>query len=406
MDASAWPAEGCSFFRPLRLMPSRLLELAGLFLKLGTIGFGGPAVHIGIMEKEVVQRRGWLERQQFLDLVGVTNLIPGPNSTEMAIHVGFQRAGLPGLVVAGICFILPATLITAIFAWLYVQYGSLPAVQPWFRGINPAVLAIILTALARLGKTALKSWKLVMIAAGVAAASLAGYDEVLVLLIGSLAGWIFLRLTATARTPPPALLAMVGMGTPHAASVASAATASAAGGAAAAGVSLWQLGLFFLKVGSVLYGGGYVLLAYLEGGLVEQYGWLSERELLDAVAVGQFTPGPILSTATFVGYQVAGAGGAAIATIAIFLPSFLLVALVSPLVPRLRQAKWTAELLDAVNTASIALMAVVTLQLGSATLTGWRSIVIAVGAVAVSMRWNVAPAWLVIGGAIAGFALY
>ena len=377
-------------------MLGRLGELAALFLKLGTVGFGGPAVHIGMMEAEVVGRRQWLSREYFLDLVGATNLIPGPNSTEMAIHLGFIRAGWAGLVVAGLCFILPAVLITAGLAWAYVRFGSLPQVAPFFYGIKPAVLAVILIAALRLGRTAVKGWRLGVVGVGVVVASLGGVNEVLALFVGGALGMLWLRLPNLSAQQRAWILAIL----------AGSATLGAAPAAGAAmPVSLWNLGAFFLKVGAVLYGSGYVLVAFLEGGLVHDYAWLTRQQLLDAVAIGQFTPGPVLSTATFVGYLVAGAAGAWVATAAIFLPSFCFVAALNPLVPRLRRSSWMAAFLDAVNVSAIALMAAVTFKLAQSTLTAWPAWLIAAGAAALGVGWKVDPSRLILGGAVAGWAL-
>jgi len=380
-------------------MLGRLGELAALFLKLGTIGFGGPAVHIGMMEAEVVRRRQWLSREYFLDLVGATNLIPGPNSTEMAIHLGFIRAGWAGLVVAGLCFILPAALITAGLAWAYVKFGSLPQVAPFFYGIKPAVLAVILAATLRLGRTALKGWRLGVVGVGVGVASLGGVNEVLALFVGGALGMLWLRLPEMKGQQRAWVLAA------FAGSAALGAAPAAGAAGTAVTVSLWKLGAFFLKVGAVLYGSGYVLVAFLEGGLVHDYAWLTRQQLLDAIAIGQFTPGPVLSTATFVGYLVAGAPGAWVATAAIFLPSFCFVAALNPLVPRLRRSPWTAAFLDAVNVSSIALMAAVTLKLAQSTLTAWPAWLIAAGAAALGVGWKVDPSRLILGGAVAGWAL-
>lgn len=377
-------------------MLGRLGELAALFLKLGTIGFGGPAVHIGMMEAEVVTRRQWVSREYFLDLVGATNLIPGPNSTEMAIHLGFIRAGWAGLVMAGLCFILPAVLITAGLAWAYVKFGSLPQVAPFFYGIKPAVLAVILAAALRLGRTAVKGWRLGVVGVGVVLASLGGVNEVLALFAGGALGMLWLHLPKLSARQRAWILA----------TLAGSATLGAAPAAGTAvPVSLWKLGAFFLKVGAVLYGSGYVLVAFLEGGLVHDYAWLTRQQLLDAVAIGQFTPGPVLSTATFVGYLVAGAPGAWVATAAIFLPSFCFVAALNPFVPRLRRSPWTAAFLDAVNVSSIALMAAVTLKLAQSTLTAWPAWLIAAGAAALGVGWKVDPSRLILGGAVAGWAL-
>ena len=388
---------------------ARLKELALVFLKLGVLGFGGPAAHIAMMEEEVVARRGWLTRQRFLDLLGATNLIPGPNSTEMAIHLGYVRAGWSGLAVAGICFILPAVGLTAGLAWIYVHFGQLPHVAPWLLGIKPAVVAIIAVSVWRLGKKACKTWSLGAIGAAVLAASLLQVNEVAALLLGGVAGMLWLRIPQAVRSRrgkivPVLAGAWLGQWLVKKTGVLLAA-ALGAGGAGAASASLWKLGLFFLKVGAVLYGSGYVLVAFLQGGLVHEYGWLTQQELLDAIAIGQFTPGPVLSTATFIGYMIAGAGGAAVATTAIFAPSFLFVALVNPWVPRLRKSLWTASFLDAVNVSAVALMAAVTVKLGQATLTAWPAWLIAVAATLIGLRWKVNLAWVVVGGGVLGWLL-
>ena len=390
----------------------RLGELAALFLKLGFIGFGGPAAHIAMMEEEVVERRKWLTREHFLDLVGATNLIPGPNSTEMAIHVGYIHSGRSGLAVAGIFFILPAVLITSGFAWAYVRFGSLPQVAPLLYGLKPAVLAVIFAAVWRLGKTAVKGWRLLFIGLAVAATSLLGMNEVLALLFGGIVGMLWLSALdrdspLSGKQGPIALVCIA------ASAVVKNAKASGKGAVVlvrgsvglSMGASLWKLGLFFLKVGAVLYGSGYVLVAFLEGGLVHDYGWLTQQQLLDAIAIGQFTPGPVLSTSTFIGYLISGAPGAAVATTAIFLPSFLFVAALNPLIPRLRRSRWTAAFLDAVNVSAVALMAAVTMKLARETLTSWPAWLIALGAAVVGLRWRVNATWLVLGGAIVGWLL-
>jgi len=378
-----------------------LSELVRLFLKLGFIAFGGPAAHIAMMEEEVVTRRGWLTRQHFLDLVGATNLIPGPNSTEMSMHVGYERAGWPGLFVAGACFIGPAVLVTGGLAWLYVRFGTLPAAEPFLYGIKPAVIAVILTAVWRLGGKAVKDWRLAVLGVAVTLAVLFGVNEVLALLGGGVVGMLWLRASAGAGgsgSPGPAVFAPVTF--PRGLGQAAAGTA-----AAVAGVSLWKLGLFFLKVGAVLYGSGYVLVAFLRGDLVARYGWLTEAQLLDAIAIGQFTPGPVLSTATFIGYVIQGVPGAAVATLGIFLPSFLFVLILNPFVPKLRDWAWSAAFLDAVNVAAVALMLAVTFQLGVSTLTSWPAWAIAVLAAISAWRWRLNPAWLVVGGAALGWVL-
>jgi chromate transporter len=386
---------------------NRLGELAKLFFKLGVIGFGGPAAHIAMMEDEVVKRRQWLTRSHFLDLIGATNLIPGPNSTEMAIHVGYTYGGWPGLIVAGVCFILPAVLITAAFAWIYVEFGTLPQVAPLIYGIKPAVLAVILGAVWRLGKKAVKNSKLLMIGLGVAVLVFYGQNEVIALLLGGSLGMIWLRLSDKGNPPPEETAAIMAAGLTTSAAL----KATAATGATVASVPLWQLGWFFLKVGSVLFGSGYVLVAFLEGGLVREQGWLTKAQLLDAIAIGQFTPGPVLSTSTFIGYLIAGFPGAVVATVAIFLPSFLFVVLLNPLVPRLRASKWASAFLDAVNVSSVALMGVVTLNLSQTTLIkpagafsiDWLSALIAISAAVLAIRFQINAAWLVLGGALIGW---
>lgn len=392
-------------------LTNRLGELAKLFFRMGVISFGGPAAHIAMMEDEVVKRRQWLTSEHFLDLIGATNLIPGPSSTEMAIHVGYIYAGWLGLIVAGASFILPAALITGAFAWVYVAYGTLPQVAPLLYGIKPAVLAVILNALWRLGKKAVKTSKLLVIALGVAAlVLLLNVNEAIALLIGGLLGMFWLHFPAKRNSPEDNTNLLIAGLTTGATLKATAAVGASAATASAANVTLWQLGLFFLKIGSILFGGGYVLVAFLQGGLVEEYGWLTQQQLLDAIAIGQFTPGPVLSTATFIGYIIAGVPGAIVATVGIFLPSFFFVAALNPLVPRLRASKWTAAFLDAVNVSSVALMAVVTLQLGAATLlvakapyVDFVALAIALLSAVLAIRFNINAAWLVLGAAVIGW---
>ena len=374
---------------------ARLSEIAWLFFRLGLTAFGGPAAHIAMMEDEFVSRRKWISRQHFLDLIGATNLIPGPNSTEMTMHLGYERGGFAGMLAAGGCFIAPAAALTGAVAWAYVEYGALPAVEPWLAGIKPAVLAIIAGALWKLGKKAIKGWRLAPVAAAVFAAMLAGVGEVPALLAGGVLGMLWLRASEPKAVGLFPLLLL-----PR-----DAWAAAAAGSAGAAAVSLSKLGLFFLKVGAILYGSGYVLIAFLEGGLVDDYGWLTQQQLLDAVAAGQLTPGPVLTTATFVGFVLGGVKGAAVATLGIFLPSFVFVAILNPVVPKLRKSEWTAAFLDAVNAAAVALMAAVTLELARTTLTSWQAGAIALAAALAAMRFGVGAVWLVAGGALAGRAL-
>jgi chromate transporter len=389
---------------------TRLKELTRIFLKLGIIGFGGPAAHIAMMEEEIVRRRKWITREYFLDLVGATNLIPGPNSTEMAIHIGYIRAGWSGLAVAGISFILPAVLITAAFAWAYVKFGSLPKVIPFFYGIKPAVLAVIFFAIWRLGRTAVKSWRLLVIGLCVTLASLLKINEVAVLLLGAVIGMFWLRLPPRRGTP---LVLEVTAGVSAAMGAIfhnvriswGTVAVMAVGFSGPIGFSLLKLGLFFLKVGAVLFGSGYVLVAFLEGGLVHDYGWLSQQQLLDAIAIGQFTPGPVLSAATFIGYVISGVPGAVVSTVAIFLPSFFFVAALNPIVPRLRQSPWASAFLDAANISSVALMLAVIVKLGQTTLTGLPAWLITMAALGVSFRWKVNATWLILGGATVGWIL-
>jgi len=358
-------------------------ELAGLFFTLGAVGFGGPAAHIAMMEERVVRRRGWMTREEFLEMVGVVNLLPGPNSTELAIHVGWRRAGLPGLLVAGVAFILPATAIVLGCAWAYERFGSVPAVQGIWRGVQPVVIAVVLTALVGFARTGLRTIRHGLVAAVALLLAAAGVHELVVLLA---AGVLSLGAGAAgllALAVPPALPLLL-----------------AAAGEPTAG----SLFLFFLRVGSVLYGSGYVLLAFLRAGLVERAGWLTEAQLLDAVAVGQATPGPVFTTATFVGYLLDGVGGALAATVGIFLPAFLLVAASGPLVRWLRRSAPARRFLEGVTAGSIALMAVVAWQLGRAALDGPAAVALAVASVLL-LRAGLNSALLMLAGAAAGVLL-
>src|SRR3954451_5448999 len=360
--------------RPLR-------EVALLFLRLGCVAFGGPAAHIAMMEAEVAGRRGCLTREEFLDLLGATNLIPGPNSTEMAIHIGHRRAGWPGLVVAGACFILPATLMVAALAWGYVRFGRLPAVAGILYGLKPVMIAILVQALWLLGRTAIKSRGLAVLALAALAASLLHVHELVVLLA---AGAV--ALAVRWRRVPAAAALVPGL----------------AVAAAASSPGVISVFLLFAKIGSLLYGSGYVLIAFLRADLVERLGWLSAGQLLDAVAVGQITPGPVSTTATFVGYLVAGWAGAAAATLGIFLPAFLFVAASGPLVPRLRRSPRAGAFLDGVNVASLALMAAVAYPLGRAALVDLWRLGIAVGAAVLLLIVRVSSGWVVALGALVG----
>ncbi len=370
-------------------------EIATLFLKLGVIAFGGPAAHIAMMEEEVVSKRRWMSRQHFLDLVGATNLIPGPNSTEMTMHCGHERAGWKGLFVAGLCFIFPAVVLTGLLAYFYVEYGTVPQVEPFLYGIKPAVLAVILSAIYKLGRKALKNWQLAIIGVLVITASLLGMNEITAILLAGLAGMLWLGLPRAFhgnRANSPGLIPWLLTG---------------AGKALAAGVTNSKLFLVFLKVGAVLFGSGYVLVAYLDAELVEKLGWLTRAELLDAIAIGQFTPGPVLSTATFIGYQINGVQGAVVATLGIFLPSFFFVLLLNPLVPRLRKSALAAGFLDAVNIAAVGVMLAVTFRLGEAILVDWKAWLIALLGMGYVLGLKKANSLvLVAGGALLGFLLW
>ncbi len=362
-------------------MNKNLKEVAMLFFKLGSIAFGGPAAHIAMMEDEVVKKRKWMTQQHFLDLVGATNLIPGPNSTEMTMHCGHERAGWKGLIVAGACFVFPAVIITMFLAWLYQEYGQLPNVEPFIYGIKPAVIAIIIGAAYRLGKKALKSVELGVLGALTLTACLLGVHEIIALFSCGLLGLLlyFIRnQNNTLNSFSPIIILQVG--------------------------TLKVLWTFF-KVGALLYGSGYVLFAYLDAELVST-GILTRQELMDAVAVGQFTPGPVLSTATFIGWQLNGFWGAIAATIGIFLPSFIFVAILNPLIPKMRKSKVISAFLDAVNIAAVAVIAAVCIEMGKDTLTDWRTILIAVlSIVTVFVFKKMNSAFIVIGGSLLGYLL-
>jgi chromate transporter len=377
-----------------------LVDTALLFLRLGTTAFGGPAAHTALMEHEVVGRRRWLTREEFLDYVGATNLIPGPNSTELAIHIGMARHGWAGLVVAGCCFILPAALLVGGMAWAYVRYGALPDVAGILQGIVPVVIAIIVSALWQLGRTAVKSAGLAVLGLVALVVLLAGVHELVVLLVAGIASALF-----AGGIPWKRRLTVMGSIACGWTSSAGLAAAVAAGTAPAGAFSLWSLFLVFARIGSVLFGSGYVLIAFLRADVVERLGWITERQLLDAVAVGQITPGPLFTTATFVGYLLGGAAGAAVATAGIFLPAFVFVALSGPLVPRLRRSRAAGAILDGVNVASLALMAAVTLQLSVTTLRAPVPLALAGLSLVLLTRYRANPTWLVAGGAAAGWIL-
>ena len=372
-------------------------DLARLFLRLGLTAFGGPAAHIAMMEEEVVHHRAWVTHEDFLDMLGATNLIPGPNSTEMAIHIGYRKAGVRGLALAGVCFILPATLITLALAALYVRFGTLPDVEPFMRGIRCAIIAVIIGAVVRIGRPIARSPFGLIASASVAVLSVAHFDEIALLLASGVCGiaWAH-RETLREIARSNFSLALLPL-TAYVPGIAS----SPAGEPP----TLVGLVLFFLKIGSILYGSGYVLVAFLQEGLIDSRSWLTQSALLDAVAVGQFTPGPVLSTATFIGYLLFGIPGAFLCTLAIFFPSFLFVLAVGPLIPKLRKSPGARGFLDGVNAASIGLMIGVCFTLGRSALLGWGAWGVFLGALVVSLRYRVNAAWIVAAAALAGWAL-
>ncbi len=374
---------------------TRLWEIASLFLKLGATAFGGPAAHIALMEEEVVIRRGWLSHAEFLDLLGATNLIPGPNSTELAIHIGHRHAGWLGLLTAGVSFVLPAGLLVTGLAWAYVRFGTLPTFAGILSGVKPVIVVIVAQALWRLGRAAIKTPYTAVLGLAIACLNAAGIHE-LVLLFGA---GLFTVATRAKTVKPDSARRSVWAGLapwpilPLAAMTAPAATP----------VSLGMLFLFFLKIGSVLFGSGYVLLAFLRADLVERWHWLTETQLLDAIAVGQITPGPLLTTATFIGYVLAGTQGAVLATVGIFLPAFVFVAISGPLIPRIRTSARAGAFLDGVNLASLALMAVVSAQLTAVALVDWLSLLLGIGAAFGLWRTRVNSVWLLFGGGAIGW---
>jgi chromate transporter len=368
-------------------------QLAGLFLKLGFTAFGGPAGHIALMEDEVVRRRRWLTRDEFLDLLGATNLIPGPNSTELAIHIGHRKAGWKGLLMAGVCFILPAVIIATAFAWVYLRYGSLPQAGAILYGVKPVIIAVILQALWRLGKSAIKTGSLLMVCILGIVLSALRVDELAIIFGGGIIT-VFANLL---RNGPKrdCLLSII-----------PASLLTQTLGTTAATFGLWPLFLIFIKVGSLLFGSGYVLLAFLRADLVERWHWLTEGQLLDAVAVGQMIPGPVFTTATFIGFVLGGYPGAIVATVGIFLPAFFFVAASGPLVPRIRNSVTAGAFLDGVNAASLSLMTAVTWQLGRAALIDWLTLAMLALSLLLLMRFRINSALLVLGGAILGLILW
>lgn len=373
--------------QPLPTDKSDLTEVIALFTRLGFTAFGGPAAHIAMLHDEVVKRRRWLSEQHFLDMLGATNLIPGPNSTEMCIHTGYVRAGLPGLIAAGVSFITPAMLLVMALAWAYVEYGTTPAAGWLLYGVQPVVIAVVLQAIWSLGQKALKG----PLTAGVGLAALALYllnvGVVSLLLAGGLLVMLWANRHRLRGAHAAGLLPLPGIGL-----------------AATASVPFSLAGLFwvFFKVGATLYGSGYVLLAYLQADLVQNRGWLTGQQLLDAIAIGQLTPGPVFTTATFIGYVLAGVPGALVATVGIFLPSFMFVLLVNPWIPRMRSSPWAGSLLDGVNATALGLMAAVTLQLARVALVDALTVALALIAALLLIRYRVNSTWLIAGGATIG----
>lgn len=366
---------------------SSLREIAALFLRLGATGFGGPAAHIAMMDDEVVRRRGWLSRERFVDLVGATNLIPGPNSTELALHIGLLRGGYAGLLVAGICFILPAALLVTILAYGYVAVGTLPATTTVFSFIEPVVIVIVAQAVWNLARTAVRTVPLAIIGAAALVILFAGGNELVVLAIGAAAG-IALR---------GALVGRAGW--------LAGGTLSAAGAVGSSGtVGFGPLFMSFLKIGSVIFGSGYVLIAFLRNEFVDRLHWITHTQLLDAIAVGQLTPGPLFTAATFIGFLLHGSSGAAVATVAIFLPAFILVALTSPIVAKLRSSPAMSGALDGVNVASMAMMLLVTSQLASSSLRSPLAWVVGTIAAIAIIGVRVNASWVLLAAIVGGLA--
>lgn len=367
---------------------NHIKEVFLLFLKLGCIAFGGPAAHISMMEDEVVTKRKWMSRQHFLDMVGATNLVPGPNSTQMTMHCGHVRAGWLGLWVGGISFIAPAVLFTLILAMVYGKYGEVPAVAPFFFGIKPAVIGIILNATYKLGKKAFKGWQLIVLGIVVALLALYGIDEFILILGSGMLGMFWLNFNNKPGEKAmfgPLLLLVKPLGL---------------------AITNQSIFLAFLKIALVLFGSGYVLIAYIDAELVEKLGWLTTEQLLDAIAIGQFTPGPVLTTATFVGYQLNGVSGALWATLGMFLPSFFLVGLLVKLIPLLRKSVWLSKFLDAVNAGAVGIMIAVSLQLGYELVFDWRAAVLMGLSIFMTFKFKkVSALWIILSGGLLGYLL-
>jgi len=370
---------------------TRLIDIAKVFFKLGLFAFGGPAAHIAMMEAEVVTKRKWMTRSHYLDLIGATNLIPGPNSTEMTMHCGHERGGTPGLFIAGLSFIIPAIFITGFLAWSYVEYGNLPEVTPFIIGIKPAVLAIIASAVYKLGKKALKGAELMILGVIVLILNIIGIDEIIALFSAGLLGMIYFYSKNKKNTHINSFVPFIFIQSTS---------------LSITKLSTIKVFLIFLKVGSILYGSGYVLFAYLDSELVET-GYMTRQALLDAIAVGQFTPGPVLSTATFIGYQLDGFSGAIVASAGIFFPSFIFVLILNPFISRMRKSKLLGYFLDSVNAAAVAIMAGVLVTMTIETVQDWRTLLITLlSVIAVFKFKKISVMWTILGGSILGYLLF
>ncbi len=381
---------------PVKDHPVSLSELAFVFLKLGTIAFGGPAAHIAMMEDEFVRKRRWITEEDFLDRVAAASLIPGPSSTEVCIFIGRSLRGWTGLIVAGSCFIIPAAVLVSLIAAAYVHFGSLPQAEGILRAIKPAVIAIIIQALWKLGRTAAKTQVLALIGVAAVVLNFVGVSPLLVLTFAGASSGIVRWLQKSRRNPA----ALCGIGFSK---VFSTTGLTALAVAAAVPISLGRLFLSFLKIGSVVFGSGYVLLAFLRSEFVDHLHWLTEKQLIDSVAVGQFTPGPVFTTATFIGYLVGGLPGAFFATLGIFLPGFVFVAVSGPVIPKIRRSAAAGAVLDGVVVGSLALIAVVAWQLGKASITDWLTISILAVSIIAIFRFKINSAWLILGTAVVGW---
>ncbi|WP_426350180.1 chromate efflux transporter [Alloiococcus sp. CFN-8] len=372
---------------------NRLKEIILVFLKLGLIAFGGPAAHVAMMEDELIKKRRWMSKEDFLDLYGATNLLPGPNSTELAIYLGYHRGGWRGLILSGVSFILPAMLSVMTFAAIYVHYEELPALKGIMYGIQPVIIAIVLQALIRQGKTAISNASSVILGVFVVVLSFLGVHELALLLFAGLVMMLYMNRRKLLKGRLMILIPILPILT------------IAGEGVSKNSMNFGSIFLTFLKIGSVLYGSGYVLLAFLEAEFIDRLGIITSQQLLDAVSVGQFTPGPVFTTATFIGYLLGGVPGGISATIGIFLPAFLLVGIIHPFIPKLRKSSWISGILDGVNVASLGLMAVVSFKLSREALVDLPTIIISLLALVAVFKLKINTAWLVLVGGILGLIL-